>query len=113
MKLEGEQTLMRIFVGESDRWQKKPLYEAIVEMLKSEGFAGATVLKGVMGFGAGSVVHSDRLLRLSSDLPVVIEVVESEEMIENVLDRLDEMVSGGMITLEKARVIRYRPEERK
>ena len=113
MKLEGEQTLLRIFVGESDRWQKKPLYEAIVEMLKSEGFAGATVLKGVMGFGAGSVVHSDRLLRLSSDLPVVIEVVESEEMIENVLDRLDEMVSGGMITLEKARVIRYRPEERK
>ncbi len=113
MKLEGEQTLMRIFVGESDRWQRKPLYEAIVEMLKSEGFAGATVLKGVMGFGAGSVVHSDRLLRLSSDLPVVIEVVESEEMIENVLDRLDEMVSGGMITLEKARVIRYRPEEKK
>ncbi|HDR46438.1 MAG TPA: DUF190 domain-containing protein, partial [Geoalkalibacter subterraneus] len=100
MKLEGEQTLMRIFVGESDRWQRKPLYEAIVEMLKSEGFAGATVLKGVMGFGAGSVVHSDRLLRLSSDLPVVIEVVESEEMIENVLDRLDEMVCGGMITLE-------------
>ncbi|AJF05897.1 DUF190 domain-containing protein [Geoalkalibacter subterraneus] len=113
MKLEGEQTLMRIFVGESDRWQRKPLYEAIVEMLKSEGFAGATVLKGVMGFGAGSVVHSDRLLRLSSDLPVVIEVVESAEMIENVLDRLDEMVSGGMITLEKARVIRYRPEEKK
>lgn len=113
MKLEGEQTLMRIFVGESDRWQRKPLYEAIVEMLKSEGFAGATVLKGVMGFGAGSVVHSDRLLRLSSDLPVVIEVVESEEMIENVLGRLDEMVSGGMITLEKARVIRYRPEEKK
>jgi PII-like signaling protein len=113
MKLEGEQTLMRIFVGESDRWQRKPLYEAIVEMLKSEGFAGATVLKGIMGFGAGSVVHSDRLLRLSSDLPVVIEVVESEEMIENVLDRLDDMVSGGMITLEKARVIRYRPEEKK
>jgi PII-like signaling protein len=113
MKLEGEQTLMRIFVGESDRWQRKPLYEAIVEMLKSEGFAGATVLKGVMGFGAGSVVHSDRLLRLSSDLPVVIEVVESGEMIENVLDRLDDMVSGGMITLEKARVIRYRPEEKK
>jgi PII-like signaling protein len=66
-----------------------------------------------MGFGAGSVVHSDRLLRLSSDLPVVIEVVESGEMIENVLDRLDDMVSGGMITLEKARVIRYRPEEKK
>ncbi|MDY6849873.1 MAG: DUF190 domain-containing protein [Geoalkalibacter sp.] len=113
MKLEGEQTLMRIFVGESDRWQRKPLYEAIVEMLRNEGFAGATVLKGVMGFGAGSVVHSDRLLRLSSDLPVVIEIVESEEMIENVLGRLEEMVSGGMITLEKARVIRYRPEEKK
>jgi PII-like signaling protein len=104
---------MRIFVGESDRWQRKPLYEAIVEMLRNEGFAGATVLKGVMGFGAGSVVHSDRLLRLSSDLPVVIEIVESEEMIENVLGRLEEMVSGGMITLEKARVIRYRPEEKK
>lgn len=112
MKLEGEQTLMRIFVGESDRWQKKPLYEAIVTLLQREGFAGATVLKGVMGFGAGSVLHSDRLLRLSSDLPVVIEVIESEERIASVLKQLDEMIDGGLITLEKARVIRYRPEKK-
>lgn len=112
MRLEGEQTLMRIFVGESDRWQKKPLYEAIVTLLQREGFAGATVLKGVMGFGAGSVLHSDRLLRMSSDLPVVIEVIESEERIASVLKQLDEMIDGGLITLEKARVIRYRPEKK-
>ena len=106
-KLEGEQTLMRIFVGESDRWQKQPLYEALVELFREEGFAGATVLKGAMGFGAKSIMHTDRLLRLSADLPVVIEVVESQERIDAILPRLDGMLRGGMITLEKARVIRY------
>ena len=106
-RLEGEQTLMRIFVGESDRWQKRPLYEALVELFREEGFAGATVLKGAMGFGAKSIMHTDKLLRLSADLPVVIEVVESQERIDAILPRLDGMLRGGMITLEKARVIRY------
>lgn len=106
-KLIGEQTLMRIFIGESDRWGKKPLYEVLVELLRREGLAGATVLKGAMGFGARSVMHTDKLLRLSADLPVVIEVVEREEKIDAILPRLDGMLSGGMITLEKARVIRY------
>jgi hypothetical protein len=107
-RLEGEQTLMRIFIGESDRWEKKPLYEVLVELLRREGFAGATVLKGAMGFGVRSITHTDKLLRLSADLPVVIEVVEGQEKIDSVLPRLDGMLSGGMITLEKVRVIRYR-----
>lgn len=106
-KLVGEQTLMRIFIGEGDRWQHRPLYEALVEFFRQEGFAGATVLKGAMGFGARSMTHTDKLLRFSSDLPVVVEVVDSPEKIEAVLPRLDEMIQGGMITLEKARVIRY------
>ncbi len=105
--LEGEQILMRIFVGESDRWERRPLYEALVELFRQEGFAGATVLKGAMGFGASSITHTDKVLRLSSDLPVVIEVVESQEKIDAILPRLDAMLKGGMITLEKARVIRY------
>ncbi len=107
-RLEGEQTLLRIFIGEGDRWERRPLYEALVELLRTEGFAGATVLKGAMGFGARSVMHTDRILRLSTDLPVVIEVVESPEKVEAILPRIDSMLQeGGMITLEKARVIRY------
>lgn len=106
-RLEGEQTLMRIFIGESDRWEKKPLYEVLVELLRREGFAGATVLRGMMGFGAHSITHTDKLLRLSVDLPVVVEVVEDQGKIDAVLPRLDGMLSGGMITLEKVRVIRY------
>ncbi|MBN1958791.1 MAG: DUF190 domain-containing protein [Desulfuromonadales bacterium] len=107
-KLEGEQTLMRIFIGESDRYQKRPLHEVLVELFRKEGFAGATVLKGVAGFGANSVLHTDRLLCMSQDLPVVIEVVDHEAKIEKIIPRLDEMLKGGMITLEKARVIRYK-----
>lgn len=106
-RLEGEQILMRIFIGESDRWEKKLLYEVLVELLHREGFAGATVLKGAMGFGARSITHADKLLRLSADLPVVIEVVEGQGKIDAILPRLDKMLSGGMITLEKVRVIRY------
>jgi hypothetical protein len=106
-RLEGERTLMRIFIGESDRWERKPLYEALVELFRQEGFAGATVLKGAAGFGAHSVMHTDKILRLSADLPVVIEVVESQEKIDAVLPKLNAMLKGGMITLEKARVIRY------
>jgi PII-like signaling protein len=107
MKLEGEQVLMRIFVGEGDRWEMKPLYEALVELLRREGFAGATVLKGVMGFGAHSVMHSDKLLRFSADLPVVVEVVDTQEKIAVIMPRIDSMMAGGMITLESAHVIRY------
>lgn len=106
-KLEGEQTLMRIFIGENDRFGHRPLYEALLELLRSDGFAGATVLKGAAGFGAHSVVHSDKLLRLSNDLPLVVEVVDSREKIDAVLPRLDEMLKGGLVTLEKAHVIRY------
>jgi len=106
-RLEGERTLMRIFIGESDRWHHQPLYEALIERFRREGFAGATVLKGVAGFGAASVLHTDRLLCLSQDLPLVIEVVDTDEKIEAILPELDEMLQGGMVTLEKARVIRY------
>ena len=107
-RLEGEQSLMRIFIGESDRYQNRPLYEYLLELFRKEGFAGATVLKGVAGFGANSVLHTDRLLCLSGDLPLVIEVVDNGEKIERIIPRLDEILQGGMITLEKARVICYK-----
>ena len=111
--LTGEQVLMRIFIGESDTHGHIPLYEALVEFFRKEGFAGATVLRGVAGFGAHSVYHTDKLLRLSMDLPIVVEVVESQERIDGVMPKIDEMMSGGMITLEKATVIRYsRPAEK-
>ncbi|PYO97910.1 MAG: hypothetical protein DMD60_05470 [Gemmatimonadetes bacterium] len=108
-RFKGERTLMRIFIGESDKYQGKPLYEALLEKLRHKGFAGATVLRGVAGFGASSVVHTDKVLRLSLDLPLIIEVVETEETIQSILPDLDEMIGGGLITLERARVILYRP----
>ncbi|HVA72831.1 MAG TPA: DUF190 domain-containing protein [Candidatus Limnocylindrales bacterium] len=107
-RFEGERTLMRIHIGESDHWHGKPLYQAIVEMLRKENFSGVTVLRGVGGFGSSSVYHTDKILRLSQDLPIVLEVVEYSERIEQILPRLDEMVGGGLITLEKVRVILYR-----
>jgi len=106
-KLVGENLLMLIFLAEGDRYEHRPLYEALVEMLRKEGFAGATVLRGVSGFGAHSVYHSQKLLDLSADLPMIIEAVEAEEKINRVMPRIDAMMSGGMITLEKVRVIRY------
>jgi hypothetical protein len=106
-KLSGELVLMRIFIGESDKRGHIPLYEALVELFRKEGFAGATVLRGVAGFGAHSVYHTDKLLRLSHDLPIVVEVVDSQEKIDAVMPKIDEMMSGGMITLEKSTVIRY------
>ena len=106
MKQE-EMVLMRIFIGESDRYQKKLLYEALVELFRDEGVAGATVIKGAMGYGNKNKVHSDRILRLSSDLPVVVEVVDSEEQINAVLPLIEGMFQGGLITLEKARVINF------
>ena len=111
--LDGERTLMRIFIGELDRHQNKPLYKVLLEMFRQEGFAGATVLRGIAGFGPNSVLHTDGLLRLSQDLPLVIEVVDSDEKIEQIIPRLDKMLQGGMITLEKARVIFYRNDGEK
>jgi hypothetical protein len=107
-KFEGERTLMRIHIGESDKWHGQSLHEAIVQMLRKEGFSGVTVLRGVGGYGGSSVYHTDKILRLSQDLPIVLEVIETTERIEQILPRLDEMVEGGLITLEKVRVILYR-----
>jgi PII-like signaling protein len=107
-KFEGECKLMRIHIGESDKWHGKPLYEAIVEMLRKDGFSGVTVLRGVGGYGGSSIYHTDKILRLSQDLPILLEVIEYAERIEKILPRLDEMVEGGLITLEKVRVILYR-----
>src|SRR5438309_277683 len=98
----------RIHIGESDKWHGRPLHEAIVDMLRKDGFSGATVLRGVGGYGGSSVYHTDKLLRLSQDLPIILEVIESIERIERILPHLDEMVEGGLITLEKVRVILYR-----
>ena len=111
-RFEGERTLMRIHIGESDKWHGKLLYEAIVEMLRKDGFSGVTVLRGVGGFGGSSVYHTDKLLRLSQDLPIIVEVIEYQERIDQILPRLDEMVEGGLITLEKVRVILYRAARR-
>ncbi len=108
--LTGERVLMRIHIGERDRHEGKPLYEAIVQLLRRRGYAGATVTRGIMGFGATATLHTDKVLRLSVDLPVVVECVESEEKIEAILPDLDGMIGGGLITLEKVRVIAYRPE---
>ena len=110
--LDGEQLLARIFIGESDRWHHQPLAMALLERLRREGFAGATVFHGVAGFGARSVLHSAHLLRLSEDLPVVIEVVDTEQHIDRLLPILDEMVTEGLVTLEKVRVVKYAPGER-
>jgi PII-like signaling protein len=108
MNLPHEAMLLRIFIGESDRWQHKPLYEAIVLKARQMHMAGATVLRGPMGFGKSSRMHTSKILRLSFDLPLVIEIVDSEEKINGFLPVIDEMMKGGLVTLEKARVIDYR-----
>lgn len=102
---------MRIFIGEGDRYEHRPLYEALVEMLRSEGVAGATVLRGVCGFGANRVCHTQKLLDLSADLPLVLEVVDTQEKIDAVMPQIDGMIGSGMITLEKVSVIRYLRKE--
>lgn len=106
-EMSGEQVLLRIFIGESDKHVHIPLYEALMELFRTEGFAGATVLRGVAGFGARHMYHTDRLLRLSSDLPLVLEVVDSKERFEAVLPKVEAMMDGGMITMEKVSVLRY------
>ena len=108
MKLPSDGKLLRIFIGERDKWRGLPLYEAIVNTARKEKLAGATVLKGCMGFGCKSHMHTAKLERLSEDLPIVIEIVDSEEKIMAFLPHLDEMVAEGLITLEKVNVIMYR-----
>jgi uncharacterized protein len=103
--LDGEQILVRIFTGESDK-----LHLALLDRLRKEGFAGATVLHGIAGFGARSIIHTAHLVDLSSDLPIVIEVVEDPEHVDKLLAILDEMMTGGMVTTEKVRVVRYAPD---
>jgi len=105
--LTGEQLMVRIFFGESDKWHHQQLETALLERLRKEGFAGATVFRGVAGFGANSVIHTTHLLELSGDLPVVVEVVDTEEHIEKLLPILDEMIDDGLVTIEKVRVLRY------
>ena len=112
-RFRGERTLMRVFIGESDRCDQgahkgRPLYEALLLFFRERGFAGATVVRGVAGFGASARLHTDRVLRLSTDLPVIVEVVEEEARIQEILPELDAMIGGGLVTLEKARVILYR-----
>jgi uncharacterized protein len=112
LKIEGEGRLLRIFIGESDTWHGKPLYQAIVERLRQEGLAGATVVRGIEGFGASSRLHTTRILQLSTDLPVVIEVVDSQDRIDHIVPILDAMVGDGLVTLEKVHVITYRGSPR-
>jgi len=111
MQLPHDSMLLRIFLGESDRWHHQPLYEAIVLKAREMHLAGATVLRGPMGFGKTSRLHTAKILRLSMDLPLVIEIVDSEEKINGFLPVLDAMMKGGLVTLEKVRVIDYRAEE--
>ena len=107
--LTGQQVLARIFIGESDRWHHRPLSEALLERLRKDGFAGATVFHGVAGFGAHSVVHKASIVDLSEDLPVVIEVVDSEVQMARLEAIVDEMVGEGLVTMEKVRVLKYAP----
>ena len=111
MKIEGEGQLLRIFIGESDRWDGRPLYEAIVRKVREKGLAGATVLRGMEGFGAHSRIHTTKILRLSEDLPIIIEIVDKAERIEAVLPDLDRMVTEGLITQERVHIIAYRHNE--
>lgn len=108
MKIEGQGLLVRVYIGEADQWHGRPLYHAIVELLRERGVAGATVLRGIEGFGAKSHLHTSRILRLSEDLPVLIEAVDQEDRLRAVLPELDSMIRDGLITLEKVEVIAYR-----
>ena len=113
MKISGEAKLVRIFIGESDRWHGVPLYEAIVRKVREMGLAGATVIRGVEGFGANSRIHTAKILRLSEDLPVLIEIVDKEERIADILPVLDEMIGEGLITMERVEIIKYTHERKK
>ncbi len=106
-RFTGEKVLMRIHIGENDKYGRKPLFEALIDLFIDEGFAGATVLKGVAGFGVHTVYHTDKLLELSSELPIIVEVIASRERIDEVMPKIDAMMSGGLITLEMVNVVRY------
>jgi PII-like signaling protein len=108
MQIPHDAVLLRIFIGESDHWEHKPLYEAIVLKARERHLAGATVLRGPMGFGKSSRLHTAKILRLSVDLPLVIEIVDSDEKIQSFLTELDKMMGGGLVTLEKVKVLEYR-----
>ena len=113
MQIPQDAVLLRIFIGESDRHGHRPLYEAIVLKAREMQMAGATVLRGPMGFGKSSHLHTAKILRLSMDLPIVIEIVDSEEKVNEFLPALDEIMGGGLVTLERAKVIRYQDQEKK
>ena len=110
--LDGDGVLVRIFIGESDLWHRQPLHLALIERLRRNGFAGATVFRGTAGFGARSLLHTTHLLRLSEDLPIVIEVVDTEENVQRMLPILEEMVTEGLVTMEKVHVLKYAPGTR-
>jgi PII-like signaling protein len=112
MQIPEDAILLRIFIGESDRWEQGPLYEAIVLKARELHLGGATVLRGPMGYGKTSRLHTAKILNLSTDLPLVIEIVDSEEKINAFLPELDKMISGGLVTLEKVKVLHYRGEEK-
>lgn len=108
MKVPENGQLLRLFIGESDKWEGKPLYEAIILKARELNIAGATMLRGMMGYGAASRIHTAKILRLSEDLPVIVEIVDSAEKIATLLPFIDEMVTEGLVTLEDIRVIQYR-----
>jgi PII-like signaling protein len=108
MKISEEGQLLRIFIGESDKWEGKPLYEALVLKAREMGLAGATMLRGLMGYGAASRVHTAKILRLSEDLPIIVEIVDSQEKIAPFLLVIDEMIQEGLVTIERVQVILYR-----
>ncbi len=108
MKLPEEGVLLRVFIGDNDRYNNRPLHEEIVKKARELNLAGATVVKGILGFGASSRIHSAKLLTLSEDLPFIVEIVDTEEMIEKILPFIDETVTDGLVTLEKMRIIKYR-----
>ena len=108
MDITGTALLARLYIGEHDQWKGRPLYQAIVELLREKGIAGATVLRGIEGFGAHAHLHTTRLLRLSEDLPILIEIVDREDRLRAVLPMLDDMVGGGLVTLERVEVVTYR-----
>lgn len=109
--LSGQQVLARIFMGEAATWHHQPLYLALIERLRREDFAGATVFRGVAGFGARSLLHTAQFLRLSEDLPLVVEVVDSAERMERLKEILEEMLDSGLVTLEKVDVMKYGPPQ--
>lgn len=113
MRLEGEGKLLRVFIGESDKWHHKPLYEELVQTARRMGLAGATVLRGIEGFGARSHLHTTRILRLSEDLPLVLEFIDTEDKIDSFLQEVDPMIGEGLVTVERVEVRKYQADKSK